>query len=171
MLDSRSMTTRRKSRAEHDTLFLDESARAADRASAIYALALDGARHFEADFAKLTLHPRGPIRGRAMHALLMWGRTDLLVLAEHSLTSDEDGLARMYVMLGLTRYVDAHPEDRPRVLRALARSVRADDSQRRCAYESFLQVLEPGVHGPLLTLDPGEVDWALVDRYAVDEGG
>ena len=165
---------RKKSKEGDVQLIHDESANVAERASAIFRLAVDGYIEMEPYLAKLLSHQEYLLRGESIKALLGgWGKERYLNKAVEMLHRDSEYSVRSDAAFSLKQFVTKFENGqkyKERVLGELLRQLQTDENfsvQKRC-YEQILKTITGerfGIKLPNYFDRERDVDWNLLQPY------
>lgn len=165
---------RRKSKDGDERLIHDEAAGVAERASAIFRLAVDDYKDMEPYLVELLKHKESLLREESVKVLLGgWGEEKHLDKAFQMLHHDSDYLVRSSTAFSLGEFVNRFVEKqskRKSVLIELIKQLQDDENsfvQRQC-YQSALEIIQGkrvGIKVPDDFDSKLHVDWKLLDPY------
>ena len=176
------MTFRKKQHPGDLQLIRDESGNVADRASALYRLAIDCLRFGDNDremlvaFTKEWLSHREPmLRAEAVTLLLrVWELDDQLWVVIDRLHNDEDPSVRSNAALSLSFYLENTQTHRALILSTLVKRLECDEDdivQGSC-YLELLKHLAPELADDEIPFDfdrMRDVDWELLAPWRGQE--
>ena len=165
---------RRKSREGDERLIHDESANVAERASAIFRLAVDGFTEMEPYLVELLSHKEYLLRAESIKVLLGgWGKERHLDKAIEMLHYDLEYEVRSSTAFSLDGFVvrfEDGQKHKERVLKELIKQLQNDEDQfvQRQCYVSALLIIENkriGVEVQDNFNREKDVDWNLLKLY------